>query len=188
VNRRNLFGIATSFLSGIAALFAGAPFVRSMMPSARARGLAEPIEVDLSALEPGQVKPYVWRGRTVLVLRRTPAMIDALDEMRGQLRDTSDNSDPPYISSERRSIDPQFLIVEGVCTHLGCIPRLTSAKDGQRAVGNWWSGGFICPCHTSGFDYAGRVVKGPAPTDLPVPPHRFLSPNRVIIGEDTVLS
>jgi ubiquinol-cytochrome c reductase iron-sulfur subunit len=188
MNRRNALAVATSLFGGIAAFFTGAPFVRSLLPSARARALAEPVEVDLSGLAPGQVKPYAYRGRTILVLRRTPEMISALAETNEQLLDEGDSSDPSYVAAERRSIQPEFLIVEGVCTHLGCVPRLVSAEDGQRSVGSWWHGGFVCPCHTSGFDYAGRVVKGPAPSNLPIPPHRYVSPTRVVIGEEAAPS
>lgn len=184
MNRRSALAIATSLVGGIAAFFAGAPFVRSLLPSARARALAEPVEVDLSGLAPGQVRPYAYRGRTILVLRRTPEMISTLAETTELLLDESPSSDPSYVATEGRSIQPEYLIVEGVCTHLGCVPRLVSAEDGQRLVGSWWPGGFVCPCHVSGFDYAGRVVKGPAPSNLPIPRHRYVSPTRVVIGED----
>ena len=188
MNRRNLLAAATSLVGAFAGFFTAAPFIRSLLPSAKARALAGPIEIELSVLAPGQVKAYEYRGRTVLVLRRTPEMMGALTDMRDRLLDASMSEDPAYVAAERRSIEPEFLIIEGVCTHLGCVPRLTSAAEGQRAIGGWWSGGFICPCHVSAYDYSGRVVKGPAPSNLPIPPHRYVSPTRVVIGEDTVLT
>ena len=188
MNRRNLLAVATSLVAAVAAFFAAAPFFRSLRPSARARGEGEPVEVDLSSLLPGQVRAFVYRGRTILVLRRTPEMLDALPGMQGRLLDVDSESDPAYVSAERRSIQSEFLVVEGVCTHFGCVPRLTNASDGQRKIGEWWPGGFICPCHVSAYDYAGRVVRGPAPSNLPIPPHRYLSPTRIVIGEPTTLT
>jgi ubiquinol-cytochrome c reductase iron-sulfur subunit len=188
VNRRNLLAAATSLVGAFAAFFAATPFIRSLLPSAKARALAEPIEIDLSALAPGQVKAYEYRGRVILVLRRSPEMMSALADMQDRLLDASVNADPLYVASEHRSIQPEFLIVEGVCTHLACVPLLTGVADGQRKLGGWWRGGFICPCHVSAFDYAGRVVKGPAPRNLPIPPHRYVSPTRVVIGEAAALT
>jgi len=188
VNRRKLLAAATSLVGAFAAFFAAVPFIKSLSPSVKARALGEPIEIDLLTLAPGQVKAYVYRGRTILVLRRTPQMMSALTEMQNRLLDTSTNVDPGYLIGEGRSIESEFLIDEGVCTHLGCVPRLPSAADGQREIGSWWSGGFVCPCHVSAYDYAGRVVRGPAPTNLPIPPHRYISPTRVVIGEATVFS
>lgn len=151
--------------------------------------MGEPVEIDLAPLRPGEVKPFMYRGRTMLVLRRTAGMRNALAAMRDRRLDRHTDPDrrpdPGYADNENRSIDPEFLIVEGVCTHLGCVPRLKSAEQGRAAVGDWWAGGFLCPCHDSGFDYSGRVVKGPAPRDLPIPPHRYLTPTRIVIGEET---
>lgn len=189
MNRRKLLAAATSLVGAFAAFFAAVPFIKSLSPSARSRALGEPIEIDLSTLAPGQAKAYVYRGRTILALHRTPQMVSALSEMQGRLLDASTNVDPAYVNGEGRSIESEFLIVEGVCTHLGCVPRLTSAADGQREIGSWWSGGFVCPCHISAYDYAGRVVRGPAPSNLPIPPHRYISgTRRVVIGEATVSS
>lgn len=121
----------------------------------------------------------------MLVLRRTAEMLGGLDVMSARRHDR-DTLDPPYAASPHRSIDPEFLVVEGVCPHLGCVPQLKGPVEGKAAVGDWWKGGFICPCHVSAFDYTGRVVKGPAPTNLLVPPHRYLSPTRIVIGEEDV--
>jgi ubiquinol-cytochrome c reductase iron-sulfur subunit len=185
MNRRRVLEAAAALVGSFAAYFASIPFVRSMLPSARAHAFGNPIEIDLSGMAPGEVKPYIYRGRTILVLRRTPDMLRELDSMSDRMIDVDSTDDPDYASNEGRSILPEFLVVEGVCTHLGCVPRLTSAEQGKRAVGKWWTGGFICPCHISGYDYAGRVVRGPAPKNLPVPPYRYISASKIIVGEET---
>jgi ubiquinol-cytochrome c reductase iron-sulfur subunit len=120
----------------------------------------------------------------MLVLRRTAEMIDSLDVMAARRRDP-ETRDPAYAAGPHRSINPEFLVVEGVCPHLGCVPQLRGPVEGKRAVGDWWEGGLICPCHVSSFDYTGRVVKGPAPTNLRVPPHRYVSATRIVIGEES---
>jgi ubiquinol-cytochrome c reductase iron-sulfur subunit len=183
MDRRQVLKKAASLVGGVGTYLAAIPFFASLLPSARARAFAGPIEVDLSQIKPGEVKAYLYRGRTMLVLRRTQAMIAALDSMRERMLDAGKTSDPAYVENEFRSIRPEFLVVEGVCTHLACIPQLKTVAQGQREVGDWWAGGFICPCHVSGYDYAGRVVKGPAPANLAVPPHRYVSPTRLVIGE-----
>lgn len=183
MNRRN---VLAGFLSALAALSAYAtsvPFVRSFVPSARARAKGNPIEVDLGTFRPGEARPYEYRGRVMLVLRRTAEMLERLDVMSARRHD-SDTLDPPYAASPHRSIDPEFLVVEGVCPHLGCVPQVRGPVEGKKIVGDWWEGGFICPCHVSAFDYAGRVVKGPAPTNLRVPPHRYSTATRIVIGEE----
>lgn len=184
MNRRKVLAAAATIAGGVAAYFVSIPFVRSLLPSVKARALAAPIEIDLSGLRPGEVRPYIYRGRPILVLRRTQEMLNLLSSMEDRAIDL-DTADPDYAANESRSISPEFLVVEGVCTHLGCVPRLTSAADGTRAVGEWWTGGFICPCHISGYDYAGRVVRGPAPRNLPVPPYRYLSATKIIVGDDS---
>jgi ubiquinol-cytochrome c reductase iron-sulfur subunit len=175
-------------LGSVAAFFASIPFVKSFLPSARARALGLPIDVDLTRLEPGGVGAYLYRGETMLVLRRTPEMLATLaatDEL--VLDSTSDpeHLDPKYVDAKTRAINPEFLVIRGVCTHLGCVPQ-HKGEVGKEIVGDWWPGGFICPCHQSGFDYAGRVIRGPAPRNLPVPPHRYASATRIVIGETSV--
>ena len=184
MDRRRFLGAATTAVAAIAAYFTSVPFVRSFLPSAKARALGEPIEVDLTTLRPGQLKAYLYRGRTMLVLRRTAEMIDKLRSTEDRMLDSEPVADPIYVSSAHRAVQSEYLVVEGVCTHLGCVPQLKASEDGKRDMGDWWEGGFICPCHRSGFDFAGRVVQGPAPRNLPVPPHRFVSPTRIIIGEE----
>jgi ubiquinol-cytochrome c reductase iron-sulfur subunit len=186
MKRRSALGAAAALTGAVGAYFAAIPFVRSLLPSAKSQAQGGPIEIDLSALKPGEVRPYSYRGRTMLVLRRTPEMLGKLAAMTDRIIDSEPVADPDYATNESRSIRREYLVVEGVCTHLGCVPRLISAEDGREAVGEWWTGGFLCPCHNSGFDYAGRVVKGPAPSNLPVPPHRYLSATRLVIGEESV--
>jgi ubiquinol-cytochrome c reductase iron-sulfur subunit len=185
MERRDFLRVSLGTLSGIAAFFASIPFVKSFLPSAKAHALAEPVEVDLSALAPGEVAAHLYRGQTMLVLRRTPEMLASLAAADERVLDTGsdpDYADPPYIDPHNRAIEPEFLVLRGVCTHLGCVPQQRGV-DGKQIVGPWWPGGFICPCHQSGFDYAGRVIRGPAPRNLPVPPHRYTGPTRIVIGE-----
>lgn len=183
MNRRGLLSASLATLTGLAGFFASVPFVRSFLPSARAKSLAEPIEVDLAAIPPGAVRAYSYRGDTMLVLHRTEEMLELVAATAERVLDST-TADPAYVDPAHRAIDPQYLVLRGVCTHLGCVPQIKH-DEGKRMLGDWWTGGFICPCHQSGFDFAGRVVRGPAPTNLPIPPHRFVSPTRLIIGEPT---
>jgi ubiquinol-cytochrome c reductase iron-sulfur subunit len=185
MDRRGLLSVSLAGLTGIAGFFASVPFVRSFLPSARAKALAEPIEVDLAAIPPGEVRAYSYRGDTMLVLHRTQAMLERVAATAERALDTGSADDPAYVDPQHRAIDPQYLVLRGVCTHLGCVPQI-KGEEGKRMLGDWWTGGFICPCHQSGFDYAGRVVRGPAPSNLPIPPHRFVGPTRLVIGEPTV--
>jgi ubiquinol-cytochrome c reductase iron-sulfur subunit len=187
MKRRRFLGSSLSALAGVAGLFSSIPFVKSLLPSAKARALADPIEVDLSKLAPGQVGAHSYRGDTMLVLRRTPQMMAKLDSMRDHLLEDRETIDPPYVDAKHRAINPEYLVIRGVCTHLGCVPQ-QKGEEGKATVGAWWTGGFICPCHQSSFDYAGRVVRGPAPRNLPVPPHRYADATRLIIGEPTELT
>ncbi|HEX7080169.1 MAG TPA: ubiquinol-cytochrome c reductase iron-sulfur subunit [Gammaproteobacteria bacterium] len=188
MNRRGFLKLSLTGLSGLAAFLGSIPFVRSFLPSAKAKALGNPIEVDLSRLRPGEVGAYAYRGRTMLVLRRTDEMLAQLGAAEQRLLDPGIVPDPAYVHAPYRSIDPEYLVVEGFCTHLGCVPRLKDREEGRQAMGGWWPGGFICPCHRSGYDYAGRVIQGPAPTNLPIPPHRYVSPTRIVIGEPTEVS
>jgi ubiquinol-cytochrome c reductase iron-sulfur subunit len=185
MDRRKLLSVAVAGITGLSAYAASIPFVKSFLPSAKARALGNPIEIDLSWIRPGQVRAYEYRGRVMLVLRRTAEMLERLDAMADRLQDTDVPLDPPYAAGPHRSIDPEFLVIEGVCTHLGCVPQKKEPAQGKSAMGDWWEGGFICPCHRSGFDYAGRVVQGPAPKNLPIPPHRYSSPTTIVIGEES---
>ncbi len=185
-SRRRFLLAATSVAGGIATVAVATPFVMSMMPSERAKAAGAPVEVDISKLEPGMLLLVEWRGKVVWVLNRTPEMLATLPKLDGQVADPKSEKpqQPQYAQNETRSIKPEFLVVEGVCTHLGCSPVFR--KDIAPAdLGPDWIGGFFCPCHGSKFDLAGRVYKAvPAPTNLVVPPHMYLSDNKLLIGSD----
>ena len=183
--RRNLL-IATSVAGGAAGLGAAVPFVASMIPSQRARAAGAPVEVDISRIALGELAVIEWRGKPVWVIRRTQEMLDSLKGADARLTDPASKSSeqPRYAQNEYRSEKPELMVMEGVCTHLGCSPQLKSS-DAKAEMGADWSGGFYCPCHGSKFDYAGRVFRGaPAPTNLIVPPYTIVSESTLVIGED----
>jgi ubiquinol-cytochrome c reductase iron-sulfur subunit len=183
--RRNLV-VATSVAGGVAGVAAAVPFVASMLPSERARAAGAPVETDISRLAPGELSIIEWRGKPVWIIRRTKEMIDSLKSVTPRLTDPASKSSeqPKYAENEHRSAKPELMVMEGVCTHLGCSPQLKSA-EAKAEMGADWTGGFYCPCHGSKFDYAGRVFRGaPAPTNLRVPPYTFVSDNTLLIGED----
>jgi ubiquinol-cytochrome c reductase iron-sulfur subunit len=183
--RRNLV-VATSVVGGAASVGAAVPFIASMLPSERAKAAGAPVEVDISALPPGELKVYEWRGKPVWVLRRTQSMLASLDKVTANLSDPASKASkqPDYAENEYRSRKPEVMVVEGVCTHLGCSPQMKPADD-KAEMGGDWVGGFYCPCHGSKFDLAGRVFRGvPAPTNLTVPPYMFLSDSTLLIGDD----
>jgi ubiquinol-cytochrome c reductase iron-sulfur subunit len=188
VNSRRRFLIAaTSIAGGIASIGVATPFVMSMLPSERAKAAGAPVEVDITKLEPGMLLLVEWRGKVVWVLNRTPDMLATLKKVDSELADPKSEKpqQPAYAKNDTRSIKPQYLVVEGVCTHLGCSPVFR--KDIAPAdLGADWLGGFFCPCHGSKFDLAGRVYKHvPAPTNLVVPPHVYLSDTSLLIGSDS---
>lgn len=183
--RRNLL-VATSVAGGAAAAGAAIPFVISMFPSERAKAAGAPVEAEIAGLAPGELRVIEWRGKPVWVLRRTKEMLESLKAVTGRLSDPDSKSSeqPEYAKNEHRSAKPELMIMEGVCTHLGCSPQIKMA-DAKAEMGADWTGGFYCPCHGSKFDFAGRVFKGaPAPTNLKVPPYTFTSEVAVLIGED----
>jgi ubiquinol-cytochrome c reductase iron-sulfur subunit len=183
--RRTLVA-ATSVVGGAAAVGAAVPFVASMMPSARARAAGAPVDAEIATMQPGELRVFEWRGKPVWVIRRSKEMIDSLKAVVPQLTDPESKSSeqPQYAKNEFRSAKPEFMVMEGVCTHLGCSPQLKPA-EAKAEMGADWVGGFYCPCHGSKFDYAGRVFRGaPAPTNLPVPPYTFVSDGQLVIGED----
>jgi len=191
--RRRLLIAAATMVGGAGVVAAIVPFVDSWNPSERARSAGAPVSVDFSKLEPGQQIAVNWRGKPVWVLRRTPKMLEDLHSpaIRESLRDPDskvETQQPAYAQNEFRSIKTEYLVVIGICTHLGCVP--TFRPDVAPAdLGPGWLGGYFCPCHGSRFDLAGRVYKGvPAPTNLVIPPYRFISDTKVMIGEDTVSS
>ena len=187
VTRRRLV-VATSALGGIAVVGAAIPFVASMAPSERARSAGAPVEADLSKLAPGQLGTVEWRGKPVWILRRTPEMIERLGRLDRLLLDPASarTQQPEYCRNPLRSIRPELWIAVALCTHLGCVPSVR--KDVAPAdLGPDWPGGFYCPCHGSKFDFAGRVLRNvPAPLNLEVPRHTFLSYAVALIGEDEV--
>ncbi len=183
--RRNLI-VATAAAGGAASLGAAVPFVWSMWPSERAKAAGAPVEVDISGMAPGELKIVEWRGKPVWVIRRTKEMLDTLKAVTAKLTDPSSRASeqPEFAKNEARALKPEFMVMEGVCTHLGCSPQLKGA-EAKAEMGADWGGGFYCPCHGSKFDYAGRVFKGaPAPLNLPVPPHVYLSDATLVIGEE----
>ncbi|MFS8606637.1 MAG: ubiquinol-cytochrome c reductase iron-sulfur subunit [Gammaproteobacteria bacterium] len=185
--RRHFLTVATA-VTGVAGLTGAAvPFVASFRPSARAQALGAPVEVDVSKIEPGAMLRVEWRGRPIYVLHRTDRMLQLLERVVGQLRDpaSEESNQPSYAQNEYRSIRPNILVVEGVCTHLACAP-MPRFEVAPADLGPDWVGGFYCPCHGSKFDLAGRVFAGvPAPTNLTVPPYRFLNDTTILIGSDT---
>ena len=182
--------IASSCAGVVGAGFVAVPFASSFAPSERARAAGAPVEVDISALKPGEKLTVEWRGQPVWIVRRTPEQIAALPKLDGELADpkslrNADELTPLYARNENRSIKPEFLVTVGICTHLGCSPSDKFIPGPQPSLPNDWAGGFLCPCHGSTFDMAGRVYKNkPAPDNLEVPPHMYLSDNRILVGED----
>lgn len=186
-SKRRFLVALTSAAGGIAAVGATIPLIGSMMPSARALAAGAPVEVDLSKVEPGMMLTVEWRGKPVWIVNRTPEMLAMLakhdDKLTDPASDTS-SQQPEYAKNATRSIKPQYMVAVGICTHLGCSP--TYRKEVAPAdLGPEWPGGFFCPCHGSRFDLAARVFSGsPAPTNLVVPPHKYLSDSKLLIGED----
>ena len=181
-NRRHFLTAATVVVGAVGAGAVAVPFVKSWNPSARARSAGAPVEFNISKMELGQQIVVQWRGKPVWIVRRDKNALATLAQVTDELRDAnSDESiQPEYAKNETRSINPEFLVVEGVCTHLGCSPTYQpQAIDGFQ--------GFFCPCHGSKFDFAGRVYSGvPAPTNMTVPPYYFVTDNIIRIGEDKV--
>ena len=185
--RRRLL-VATAAAGGAATVAAVVPFVLSMNPSERAKAAGAPVEVDIGKLGPGEMMTVEWRGKPVWIIHRTKAMLDALPKLNDQLADPESKKpmQPDYAKNVDRSIKPEILVVVGICTHLGCSPTDKFKTGAESGIDPNWPGGFLCPCHGSTFDLAGRVCKSkPAPDNLEVPPHKYLADTKIIIGEDT---
>jgi ubiquinol-cytochrome c reductase iron-sulfur subunit len=183
--RRNLI-IATAAVGGAAGAAAAVPFAWSWMPSERAKAAGAPVEADISSLAPGEMKIVEWRGKPVWIMRRTKEMLEAVKKDDGKVSDPKSEVplQPEYAKNEYRSIKPEILVLVGICSHLGCSPQQKPA-EARGEMGADWEGGFLCPCHGSKFDLAGRVYKGaPAPVNLDVPPHMYLSDSTILIGDD----
>lgn len=190
-NRRHFLSVAVAVTGGVGIAAAAVPFLGSLKPSARARALGAPVEVPLDSLDDGAMVRVVWRGQVVYVVRRSDSMLQRVERAASEdlLRDPESSEapdqQPEYAANAYRSINPEYLVVIGACTHLGCAP-LPEFEVGPSPD---WYGGFFCPCHGSRFDLAGRVYKGvPAPTNLAVPPYRFLRDDVIIIGDDSGVS
>lgn len=181
--------IATGCAGAVGGVATAVPFVSTFAPSERAKAAGAPVEVDISNLKPGEKLTVEWRGKPVWIVRRTPEQLEALKKHDGELADP--NSDrkayptPEYAKNEYRSIKPEYFVAVGICSHLGCSPSDKFAAGPQPSLPDDWAGGFLCPCHGSTFDMAGRVFKNkPAPDNLEVPPHVYLSDAKLLIGED----
>jgi ubiquinol-cytochrome c reductase iron-sulfur subunit len=185
--KRRFLLTATTVATGVAAGAAAVPFVASMLPSERAKAAGAPVEVDLSDLMPGQKKTVEWRGKPVWIVRRTPDMLKAVAADDERVADPTSNrsQQPGYAKNEYRSLKPEYLVLVGICTHLGCSP-VERLQPQPEPFDPAWNGGFYCPCHGSLFDLAGRVYKNkPAPDNLTVPPYKFVGDTKLVIGEDT---
>jgi ubiquinol-cytochrome c reductase iron-sulfur subunit len=188
LNRRHFLSVATS-VAGVAGLgMAAVPFALSFKPNAKAQALGAPVQVDIGKLDEGQMVRSMWRGKPVWVLKRSPDMLERMHESGAKLADPDsevETQQPAYAQNADRALKPEILVVLGVCTHLGCAP-LERFDIAPADLGPDWVGGFYCPCHGSKFDLAGRVYAGvPAPTNLVVPPYRFLSETLILVGDDT---
>ena len=186
--RRHFLLVATTVTGIAGAAMTAVPFLASWKPSARAQALGAPVEQDISKLEPGAVVKVNWRGQAIFIVRRSPEMMKQLEDpaLADKLRDpkSEQSEQPTYAKNDARSLKPEYLVLVGVCTHLGCAP-LSRFQPADAELGADWPGGFYCPCHGSKFDLAGRVFKDvPAPTNLKVPPYRFVTDGVVQIGVD----
>ena len=182
--------IASSCAGAVGAAAVAVPFVSTFQPSEKAKAAGAAVEADISALKPGEKMTVEWRGKPVWILRRTPEQLATLPKLNAQLADPKserkpNDQAPEYARNETRSIKPEYLIAVGICTHLGCSPSDKFQAGAQPSLPDDWQGGFFCPCHGSTFDLAGRVYKNkPAPDNLEVPPHMYLSETKLLIGED----
>lgn len=188
-DRRNWI-VATAAVGGAGAAAVAVPFVSTFQPSERAKAAGAAVEVDISAIKPGEKITVEWRGKPVWIVKRTPEQLASLPKVDALLADPKSERNPgeltpEYARNENRSIKPETLVVVGICSHLGCSPSDKFQAGAQPSLPNDWAGGFLCPCHGSTFDLAGRVYKNkPAPDNLEVPPHMYLSDTRLLIGED----
>ncbi len=182
--KRNFLIAATGVVGGVGCAFAATPFVSSWWPSAKAKAAGAPVEVEIGMMEAGQQVTVEWRGKPVWVIKRTKSMLDMLKGHNDRLRDPDSNVDqqPDYAKNVFRARKPEYLVLIGVCTHLGCSPKY---KPDLGELGPSWPGGFYCPCHGSTFDLSGRVFQGvPAPINLQVPPYYYKADNLLVVGVD----
>lgn len=185
--RRRFLTTAATVVGGVGVVAAAVPFVSNMNPSAKTKAIGAPVEVDISKLEPGDRMIKKWQGKPVWILRRTGEMLKDISSLNDKVSDpaSDDSAQPDYAKNEFRAREDEFLVVIGICTHLGCSPNFVMKEEGDSIAADW-KGGFFCPCHGSRFDLAGRVFKGvPAPRNLVIPPYKFISPTRLLIGDDS---
>ncbi len=187
LSRRRFLTAATTVVGAVGTAFVGVPFIASMQPSAKAQAAGSAVEVDISKLEVGQRMTVEWRGKPIWIVRRDDAMLADLKTLDVKLRDPASQvaeQQPAYTQNPHRSIKAEYAVLIGICTHLGCSPSYVQKTDTHN-LGNDWKGGFFCPCHGSRFDLAGRVFQSvPAPTNLVIPPHKYLSDTKILVGVD----
>ena len=187
--RRGLL-IATGAVSAVGAAGVAIPFISSFTPSEKAKAAGAAVEMDIAGMQPGELRTIEWRGKPVWVIRRTPEMLAGLKHTDPQVADPQskrnpDTLTPEYCRNQHRSIKEEYLVAIGICSHLGCSPNAKLQSGPQASLPDDWQGGFLCPCHGSTFDVAGRVFKNkPAPDNLEIPPHTYLSDTKLLIGED----
>ena len=185
VKRRRFITMTSSAIGAVGVAAAAVPFVASMSPSERAKAAGAPVEVDVSKLEPGQMVRVEWRGVPVFILNRTQEMVEGLNKLTPELKDPDsiDPQQPEYAQNETRSLEPDLLVMVGICTHLGCAPVNNFQVGSVSGLGDDWLGGFYCPCHGSKFDLSGRVYSGvPAQQNMVIPPYSYLDDNRILVG------
>ena len=182
--------IASTCAGAVGGLAVATPFVSTFQPSEKAKAAGAAVEVDISALKPGEKMTVEWRGKPVWIVKRTPEQLESLNKTETQLADPKSERKPSeltpaYARNQARSIKPEVFVAVGICTHLGCSPSDKFQPGAQPSLPDDWNGGFLCPCHGSTFDIAGRVFKNkPAPDNLEIPPHMYLSDTKLLIGED----
>lgn len=185
--RRRFLSLATAGAGAVAAAGVATPLVASWFPSEKAKAAGASVEVDVSKIEAGQLMTAEWRGKPIFILNRTPEQIKDLATLDGDLTDptSKENQQPEYCKNPTRAIKEHIWVAIGICTHLGCSPTYRPDVGAADLGGGSWKGGFFCPCHGSKFDLAGRVFKGvPAPTNLVIPPYKYLNDNVILVGED----
>jgi len=189
-SKRQFLTTALSVVGAVGTGYLAVPFLSQMQPSAKAMAAGAPVEVDISKMETGQLIRIAWRGKPVWVLNRTPEVLATLVTLDSKLADpqSAESNQPELSKNSLRSIKPEIFVAVGLCTHLGCSPTFRP-EVAPNDLGPDWKGGFFCPCHGSWFDLAGRVYRGvPAPTNLEVPPYRYITDTLIIIGEDSEAS
>ena len=189
-NGRRTWLVTTCAMGGVGAAAVAVPFVSTFQPSERAKAAGAAVEVDISSLTEGQKVVVEWRGKPVWIMRRTAEQLASLEKVEAELADPKSERKayptPEYAMNRHRSIKPEVFVAIGICTHLGCSPSDKFQTGAQPSLPDNWDGGYLCPCHGSTFDLAGRVFKNkPAPDNLEIPPHMYLSDTVLLVGEDT---